>query len=290
MHLAFSEPEPFLAGSAECRMASIPSNRPPPICHDTANMVGTFFTRALKEETGLDYRSQGRALLIGQGAIHVQVPSADVAQALSSSGMVLRIMPTKTEWSRWSDMGSQYQFRDYDMGLAQFPTLAQRRAGDGGAHRRGKPSVSPSRVEIWAGAVSACTGLGRKRTPSRGGGDVKHSAKEASDSRMVPEVPPGHLHTERGEAKQRNPRRKHSKPFYTMPARRQWAPGSGPFAHPRHHPRGNGSGGAWRGAQRWHPRRKPVWTGADEDVRRHFHAGRTPGPQWGRSKSRAARR
>jgi hypothetical protein len=159
-----------------------------------------------------------------------------------------------------------------------------------GAHRRGKPSVSPSRVEVRAGAVSACTGLGRERTPSRGGGDVRHSAKEASDLRMVPKVPPGHLHTERGEAQQRNPRRKHNKPFYTVPARRQWAPGSGPFAYPRHHPRGNGSGGAWRGAQRWHPRHKPVWTGDDEDVRRHFHAGRTTGPQWGRSRPRTARR
>jgi hypothetical protein len=159
-----------------------------------------------------------------------------------------------------------------------------------GAHHRGKPSVSPSRVEVRAGAVSACTGLGRERTPSRGGGDIRHSVKEASDSRVVPEVPPGHLHTEREEAEQRNPRRKHSKPFYTVPARRQWASGSGPFAYPRHHSRGNGSGGAWRGAQRWHPRRKSVWTGDDADVRCHFHAGRTPGPQWGRSRSRAARR
>jgi hypothetical protein len=100
------------------------------------------------------------------------------------------------------------------------------------AHRRGKPSVSPSHVEIQAGAVSAWTGLGRERTPSCGGGDVRHPAKEAFDSRMAPEAPPGHLHTGRGEAEQRNPRRKHSKPFYTVPARRQWAPGSGPFAHP----------------------------------------------------------
>jgi hypothetical protein len=244
MHLAFSEPEPFLAGSAECRMASIPSNRPPPICHDAANMVGTLFTRALKEETGLDYRSPGRALLIGQGAIHVQVPSADVAQALSSLGMVLRIMPTKMEWSRWSGMGSQYQFRDYDMGLAQFPTLAQRRAGDGG------PIVGASQVSLRVvlkfrqGQCRHAQASGGNAHPAAGGGDVGHPAKEASDSRMVPEAPPWHLHIGRGEAEQRIPRHKHSKPFYTVPARRQWALGSGPFAHPRHHPRGNGSGGA----------------------------------------------
>jgi hypothetical protein len=122
-------------------MASIPSNRPPPICHDAANVVGTF-TRALNKETGLDYRSPGKALMIGHGAIHVQVPLADVAQALASSGMVLRIMPTKTEWSRWSKKESQYQFRDYDMGLAPFPTLAQRRAGDGG------PIVGASQVSL----------------------------------------------------------------------------------------------------------------------------------------------
>jgi hypothetical protein len=41
-----------------------------------------------------------------------------------------------------SDMGSQYQFRDYDMGLAQFPTPAQRRAGDGG------PIVGASQVSL----------------------------------------------------------------------------------------------------------------------------------------------
>jgi hypothetical protein len=95
---------------------------------------GDLFTRAPKEETRLDCRLPGRALLTGQGAIHVQVPSADVAQALSSLGMVLKIMPTKTEWSRWSDMGSQYQFRDYDMGLAQFPYTSSEESRGRGAH------------------------------------------------------------------------------------------------------------------------------------------------------------
>jgi hypothetical protein len=123
-------------------MASIPSNRPPRICHNAANMALTLFTKALKEETGLDYRSPGKALLIGQGAIHVQVPSEDVSQALTSTGMVLRILPTKTEWSRWSEMGNQYQYRDYDMRLARFPSLAQRRAGDGG------PIVGASQVSL----------------------------------------------------------------------------------------------------------------------------------------------
>jgi hypothetical protein len=120
-------------------------------------------------------------------------------------------------------------------------TSSEESRGRRTGHRRGKPSVFLSGVEIRAGAVSACTGLGREHTPSRGGGDVRHSAKEASDSRMVSEVPPRHLHSAHREAKQRNPKRKHSKPFYTVPARRQWAPGSGPFAHPRHHPRGHGS-------------------------------------------------
>jgi hypothetical protein len=109
-------------------------------------------------------------------------------------------------------------------------TSSEESRGRGG-HRRGKQSVSSNRIEVRAGAVSACTDLGRERTSSRGGGDVKHAAKEASDSRMVLEVPPGHLHIERGEAEQRNPRRKHSKPFYTVSARRPWTPGSGPFAY-----------------------------------------------------------
>jgi hypothetical protein len=268
-------------------MASIPSNRPPPICHDAANMALTLFTRAIKEETGLDYRSPGKALLIGQGAIHVQVPSANVAQALSSSGMVLRIMPTKTEWSRWSEMGSEYQFRDYDMGLAQFPTLAQRRAGDGG------PIVGASQVSL---RVVLKFGQGQCRHAQATGGNTRPAAVAVMSDTLTrkhlvcawsQKYPQGISIL---EAKQRNPRHTGNKPFYKTPARRQWAAGSGPFAHPRHHPRGHGSGGAWRGAQRWHPRRKPVWTGADEDVRRHFHAGRTPGPQWGRSRSRAARR
>jgi hypothetical protein len=263
-------------------MASIPSNRPPPICHDAANMVGTLFTRALKEETGLNCRSPGKALPAAtRGGGHSRTSS------LGGCGACSLILGHGTKDNANKDgvvsmvrNGEPVPVPRLRHGASAVSYTSSEESRGRGAHRRGKPSVSPSRVEIRAGAVSACTGLGREHTPSRGGGDVRHSPKEASDSRMVLEVPPEHLHSAHGEAKQRNPRRKHSKPFYTaVPARRQWAPGSGPFAHPRHHPRGHGSGGAWRGAQRWHPRRKPVWTGADEDVRRHFHAGRTPGPQ-----------
>jgi hypothetical protein len=58
-----------------------------------------------------------------------------------------------------------------------------------GTHRRGKPSLSPGRVDVRAGAVLACTGHRWEYTASRSGGDVRHPAKEAFDSRMVSEVP-----------------------------------------------------------------------------------------------------
>ena len=133
MHLAFSEPTPFVGQVQwKCKMASIPGTRPRIICHEAADQALTFFSRALKDKTGLDCRSSGTALLTRDGAINVQVPSADVSQALTSRGMVLKILPRNTEWSRWHEMGCQYQYRDYDMGVARFPTPAQRMAGDGG--------------------------------------------------------------------------------------------------------------------------------------------------------------
>jgi hypothetical protein len=103
-------------------------------------------------------------------------------------------------------------------GIGAVSCTSSEESRERGTHRRGKLNLS--RVEVRAGAVSAYTCHGREHTSSRGGGDVRHSAKEASDSRMVSAVPPGHLHSAHGEVKQRNPRCKHSKPFYTTSTRR----------------------------------------------------------------------
>jgi hypothetical protein len=62
---------------------------------------------------------------------------------------------------------------------------------------------------------------------------------------------------------------------------------------PRGHSRRQGQGGAGRGArggQQWHPRRRPAHSSTQEEARRHFHAGRTPGPHWGRGPPHSARR
>ena len=112
------------------------------LCSDTAGVVVTLFSKALRAETGLGLRSPGRALLIGNGAINIQVPSADGPQTLTGAGMVLRIVPTNTSWVEWPEMGPQYQYREYDMGLAQLPTPAQRIAGDVG------PIVGASQITL----------------------------------------------------------------------------------------------------------------------------------------------
>jgi hypothetical protein len=72
---------------------------------------GTF-TTTLSEEMGLFFRSTETQLVTRDGAIHVQVPAANMQQIQAQSGMVLRVLPTNPEWRVWRD-GIQY--RDYDM-------------------------------------------------------------------------------------------------------------------------------------------------------------------------------
>ena len=85
-------------------------------------------------------------------------------------------------------------------------------------HFRSRPSVSPSRVEVRAGAVSAYSDR-ETRSGGGGGGAVGHDAKEATDSRMVHEVSPRHQRSARGEAEhrkaQRNPQAQQTIPNQT---------------------------------------------------------------------------
>jgi hypothetical protein len=169
--------------------------------------------------------------------------------------------------------------------------------GRGRAHYRDQTDQSSIRTEIRAGAVSAYTThggeehLSRVREGRTSHGPRGHSPQEPFDASLDQAASRGDLPSQHGVAKRR--RRKRNKPkytqngreFYTIPARRHWATGSGPFAS--HHSSGHRN---WRGAQRWHAWRHPVYTGSEEEVRRHFHAGRTPGPRGGRHQYSGARR
>jgi hypothetical protein len=169
--------------------------------------------------------------------------------------------------------------------------------GRGRAHYWGQTDQSPICTEIRAGAVSAYTTQGggkhlvRAREGRTGHGPRGHSPQEPFDASLNQAASPGDLPLQHGGAKRR--RRKRNKPkytqngreFYTIPARRHWAAGSRPFAS--HHSSGHRN---WRGAQRWHARRHRVYTRSEEEVRRHFHAGRTPGPRGGRHQYSGARR
>jgi hypothetical protein len=111
-------------------MASIPTRSPTTImCSQVGETAQALFTTALKEETGLFFHSTGTQLVTGDKGIHVQVPAANGQQIQAQSGMVLRVLPTNPEWRVWRH-GIQY--RDYHMGLCQFPSLAQRAAVEGG--------------------------------------------------------------------------------------------------------------------------------------------------------------
>jgi hypothetical protein len=123
-------------------VASIPTRSPTTIvCSQVGEVAQALFTTALKEETGLFFRSTGTQLVTGDERIHVQVPAANGQQIQAQSGMVLRVLPTDPEWKVWRD-GIQY--RDYDMGLCQFPSLAQRAVVEGG----GGPIIRARQISL----------------------------------------------------------------------------------------------------------------------------------------------
>jgi hypothetical protein len=279
-------------------MASIPtgSRSPTIICAQVGEVAQALFTTALREETGLFFRSTGTQLVTGDGAIHVQVPAANGEQIQAQSGMVLRVLPTNSGWKVWRD-GIQY--RDYDMGLYQFPSLAQRATAEGG----GGPIIGARQISL---RLALRFGQGRcLHVPPKGQEDTWVGPGRVAQVMVLGDTHPrSHLmrawtkqhpqgiylrNTEdpNGEgANETNPNTsKGGRVFYTTPARRQWEAGTVPFAS--HHSSGRRN---WRGAQRWHPRRHPVYTDAKEEVRRHFHAGRTPGRRGRRHQHSAAQR
>jgi hypothetical protein len=141
-------------------MASIPTRSPTTIvCSQVGEVAQALFTTALKEETGLFFRSTGTQLVTGDGGIHVQVPAANGQHIQAQSRMVLRVLPTNPEWKVWRD-GIQY--RDYDMGLCQFPSLAQRAAVEGG----GGPIIGARQISL---RFALRFGQGRcQHTPPKG--------------------------------------------------------------------------------------------------------------------------
>jgi hypothetical protein len=91
------------------------------------------YNLALKTETGLDLRSTGRSLLTGSGDISVQIPRVVDGHRWPNprtAGMILRVSPRQTGWTRWPKLGAV--FREYQMGQAQTLSAVQRIVGRGG--------------------------------------------------------------------------------------------------------------------------------------------------------------
>jgi hypothetical protein len=202
-------------------MASIPTwpkTSTTIMCSHMAESAQTLFTTALEEETGLFFRSTGAALIAGDGAINVQVPAANVQQIQAQSSMVLRIEPKNPKWTAWPEGEEKVHYREYDMGLCRFPSLAQRAAGGGGSiigarqislrvalkFEQGRCSHTPPqrRTGVWTGP-----GPGLSRT---GDGGLGHSPKEPPDACMVDEASQGGVPPRRRRARRR--RRKQTQP------------------------------------------------------------------------------
>jgi hypothetical protein len=126
-------------------MAAIPTREDSPVhrdCGRVGNSARVLMMSALKTELGMDLRSFEAMLLFEDGAIEVQAPSATDSQAQAGSGMIFRMRPTKSEWTAWRRVGPGVRYRDYEVGLARFPTPAQRTAGITG------PIVGASKIRL----------------------------------------------------------------------------------------------------------------------------------------------
>jgi hypothetical protein len=113
-------------------MAAIPTREDLPAhryCGQVGDSARVLMMSALKMELGMNLRSFGATLLSKNGAIDVQAPSATDFQAQAQSGMIFRMRPKKSEWTAWRGVGPGVRYRDYEVGLARFPTQAQRTAG-----------------------------------------------------------------------------------------------------------------------------------------------------------------
>jgi hypothetical protein len=113
-------------------MAAIPTREDSPVhryCGRVGDSARVLMMSALKTELGMDLRSSGATLLSDDGAIDVQAPSATDSRAQAGSGMIFRMRPKKSEWTAWRGVGPGVSYRYYEVGLAHFPTPAQRTAG-----------------------------------------------------------------------------------------------------------------------------------------------------------------
>jgi hypothetical protein len=143
--LSFPELHHLLGRSRECRMGAIPTREDSPAhmyCGRVGDSARTLVMTALKAETGLELRSSGATLLSEDGAIDVQVPVATDSQVQAGSGMIFRMRPKKSEWTAWPAVRPGVRYRDYELGLARFPTPAQQTAGITG------PIVGASEIRL----------------------------------------------------------------------------------------------------------------------------------------------
>jgi hypothetical protein len=98
-------------------------------CGRVGDWACVLIMSALKMELGMDLRSSGGTLLSEDGAIDVQAPSATDSQAQAGLSMIFRMQPKKLEWTACRGVGPGVCYWDYKVGLARFPTPAQRTAG-----------------------------------------------------------------------------------------------------------------------------------------------------------------
>jgi hypothetical protein len=126
-------------------MAPISTREDSPLhryCGRVGDSARVLMMSALKTELGMDLRSSGATLLFEDGAIGVQAPSATDSQAQAGLGMIFRMRAKTLEWTAWQGGGPGVCYRDYEVGLARFPTPAQRTAGITG------PIVGASEIRL----------------------------------------------------------------------------------------------------------------------------------------------
>jgi hypothetical protein len=152
---------------------------------------------------------------------------------------------------------------------------SQRSATDGRGrrpYRRGEARLisHSSEAKAYSAVADIDTHLLPQAPSTAGGRPSQQHSQYGSSKILVREGSPGRAPAEARGGKPRGTQYKHH--CATIPAHRTW-----PRGHKYH---GRSKKIQRRGGERYHLHRRPQYSRTRTDMRRRFHAGRTPGPRW----------